>query len=77
MITPHIAGSKTICKNPVDINNKADSWQWILDRGANIIQTDRPRELLDYLHLIIFFCYRIDKNYIYVTSFLLEKPFKT
>jgi len=33
----------------VDENNIADSWQWLLDHGANIIQTDRPRELLDYL----------------------------
>lgn len=33
----------------VDENNIKDSWQWIIDKGANIIQTDRPRELLVYL----------------------------
>lgn len=33
----------------VDENNIKDSWQWILDRGATIIQTDRPKELLEYL----------------------------
>lgn len=33
----------------VDENNTKDSWQWIIDKGANIIQTDRPRELLVYL----------------------------
>ncbi|HEX6430656.1 MAG TPA: glycerophosphodiester phosphodiesterase family protein [Niastella sp.] len=33
----------------VDENNTRDSWQWIIDRGANIIQTDRPKELLEYL----------------------------
>ncbi|RNI32016.1 glycerophosphodiester phosphodiesterase [Rufibacter immobilis] len=25
------------------------SWGWVLDRGSNIIQTDRPKELLEYL----------------------------
>ena len=24
-------------------------WGWVIDHGANIIQTDRPKELLDYL----------------------------
>lgn len=33
----------------VDEHNIKDSWQWIIDRGANIIQTDRPAELLAYL----------------------------
>ncbi|MBA9076697.1 MULTISPECIES: glycerophosphodiester phosphodiesterase family protein [Rufibacter] len=26
-----------------------ESWGWVLEKGANIIQTDRPRELLAYL----------------------------
>lgn len=33
----------------VDEGNTGDSWQWLIDRGANIIQTDRPQELLRYL----------------------------
>ena len=33
----------------VDENNTKDSWQWIINRGANVIQTDRPKELLEYL----------------------------
>ncbi len=33
----------------VDENNIKDSWQWIIDKGANMIQTDRPKELLEYL----------------------------
>ncbi|TZF82833.1 hypothetical protein FW774_14305 [Pedobacter sp. BS3] len=26
-----------------------DSWDWIISKGVNIIQTDRPHELLEYL----------------------------
>lgn len=33
----------------VDEGNLKDSWDWILAKGVNIIQTDRPYELLDYL----------------------------
>lgn len=33
----------------VEDNNKKDSWDWILAHGATIIQTDRPKELLEYL----------------------------
>lgn len=33
----------------IDENNKKDSWDWILAHGADIIQTDRPQQLLDYL----------------------------
>jgi glycerophosphoryl diester phosphodiesterase len=33
----------------VDENNIRDSWQWIIEKGATIIQTDRPKELLEYL----------------------------
>lgn len=29
--------------------NTKDSWQWILDRGATLIQTDRPALLIQYL----------------------------
>lgn len=33
----------------VDLENTKDSWDWIIAHGATIIQTDRPRELLQYL----------------------------
>ncbi len=33
----------------VEENNKKDSWDWIIEHGAAIIQTDRPKELLQYL----------------------------
>jgi glycerophosphoryl diester phosphodiesterase len=33
----------------VDLSNTKDSWDWIIAHGATIIQTDRPRELLQYL----------------------------
>jgi glycerophosphoryl diester phosphodiesterase len=33
----------------VDLGNTKDSWAWIITHGATIIQTDRPRELLEYL----------------------------
>ena len=31
-------------------HNTGDSWQWILDAGATLIQTDRPALLIEYLH---------------------------
>lgn len=31
------------------INNPDAHWGWIINKGANIIQTDYPRELLEYL----------------------------
>ncbi|QEM11392.1 glycerophosphodiester phosphodiesterase family protein [Mucilaginibacter rubeus] len=33
----------------VDLGNTKGSWDWIIAHGATIIQTDRPRELLQYL----------------------------
>lgn len=33
----------------VEMNEPDAAWGWILDRGATLIQTDRPIELLDYL----------------------------
>lgn len=33
----------------VDENNKKDSWDWIIARGATVIQTDRPQLMLEYL----------------------------
>lgn len=33
----------------VEEDNKKDSWDWILACGATIIQTDRPKQLLEYL----------------------------
>ncbi len=33
----------------VEMNQEDEAWGWILDRGATLIQTDRPEELLDYL----------------------------
>jgi len=33
----------------VEENNKNDSWGWILAHGAAVIQTDRPKELIEYL----------------------------
>ncbi|WP_097132760.1 glycerophosphodiester phosphodiesterase family protein [Pedobacter xixiisoli] len=33
----------------VDEGNLKDSWDWIIAKGVNIIQTDRPAELLNYL----------------------------
>lgn len=32
-----------------DILENPDAYQWFIDQGANIIQTDRPRELLRFL----------------------------
>lgn len=33
----------------VDEGNLKESWDWIIAKGVNIIQTDRPTELLNYL----------------------------
>jgi glycerophosphoryl diester phosphodiesterase len=33
----------------VDKGNTNDSWQWIINHHADIIQTDRPQKLLEYL----------------------------
>lgn len=33
----------------VDEGNPDESWGWLIDKGFNIIQTDRPKELLEYL----------------------------
>lgn len=33
----------------VELCKPDDSWGWILDRGASIIQTDRPQKLIEYL----------------------------
>jgi glycerophosphoryl diester phosphodiesterase len=33
----------------VEDDNKEDSWDWIISHGATIIQTDRPKLLLEYL----------------------------
>lgn len=33
----------------VELNQADDSWGWILQRGASIMQTDRPASLLKYL----------------------------
>jgi glycerophosphoryl diester phosphodiesterase len=31
------------------IKNPEENWGWLVKKGANVIQTDRPKELLDYL----------------------------
>ena len=33
----------------VEMKEPDESWGWILDRGATLIQTDRPKELIQYL----------------------------
>lgn len=33
----------------VELGEPNESWGWILDRGTTLIQSDRPRELLQYL----------------------------
>lgn len=33
----------------VEQNNTKDSWEWLINHGATILQTDRPKELLFYL----------------------------
>jgi glycerophosphoryl diester phosphodiesterase len=32
------------------VDNPDGSWGWVIERGANIIQTDRPQLLIDYLN---------------------------
>ena len=36
-------------ESAVEDNKKDESWGWIIKQGATIIQTDNPRELLEYL----------------------------
>lgn len=31
------------------MGNTKDSWDWLIDHGVTMIQTDRPKELLQYL----------------------------
>ena len=33
----------------VELGKPDESWGWILDRGASIMQTDRPQKLIEYL----------------------------
>lgn len=33
----------------VELNQKDESWGWLLEKGASLIQTDRPVQLLQYL----------------------------
>ena len=33
----------------VELHQSDDSWGWIIDQGAKLIQTDRPALLLEYL----------------------------
>ncbi|QES89846.1 glycerophosphodiester phosphodiesterase family protein [Rhizosphaericola mali] len=33
----------------VELNDPTNSWQWLIKHGATIIQTDRPKQLLQYL----------------------------
>ena len=33
----------------IELGNTKDSWDWLIEHGATIIQTDRPKELLSYL----------------------------
>lgn len=33
----------------VDLNKPDQSWGWLIDKGANVIQTDRPLQLIQYL----------------------------
>jgi glycerophosphoryl diester phosphodiesterase len=43
-----------LCASHADeaaILNPDANWGWVLARGANVIQTDRPKELLDYLRM--------------------------
>ncbi|WP_158826854.1 glycerophosphodiester phosphodiesterase family protein [Mucilaginibacter lacusdianchii] len=35
----------------VEENNKKDSWDWLIAHGATIMQTDRPKEMLEYLKI--------------------------
>jgi glycerophosphoryl diester phosphodiesterase len=38
-------------KVAVELNNPEDSWGWLINKGATIILTDRPRELIQYLKI--------------------------
>ena len=33
----------------VEMNEPDEAWGWILDRGATLIQTDRPEAIIQYL----------------------------
>ncbi|TCD26534.1 hypothetical protein EZ456_13160 [Pedobacter psychrodurus] len=33
----------------VEENKKDESWGWLINHKANLIQTDRPKELIEYL----------------------------
>lgn len=33
----------------VELNDPTNSWQWLIEHGATMIQTDRPKQLLQYL----------------------------
>jgi len=33
----------------VEQGNKKDSWDWLISHGATVLQTDRPKQILDYL----------------------------
>ncbi len=33
------------------LENPDENWGWVINKGANIIQTDNPKELLDYLKM--------------------------
>ena len=35
----------------LDFNNKKDSWDWLINKGATVLQTDNPKELIEYLKL--------------------------
>ena len=35
----------------VELGEKDASWGWIIERGATLIQTDRPKELIQYLRM--------------------------
>ncbi len=34
----------------VSVSNTTHGWGWMIDKGASIIQTDRPAQLIDYLN---------------------------
>lgn len=33
----------------IEQNNKKDSWDWLIAHGATVLQTDRPKQMLEYL----------------------------
>lgn len=35
--------------NAVEENKPDETWGWLIKKGANVIQTDRPKQLLEYL----------------------------